>query len=293
MARADGQWSNKTVPAMNLRGLDVSDVPRRLPRGEEDRREHAHLRAGHRRVGVRRAAAGGICGGRARGGAAGRATRGPIFLQADHAQINAAAYKKDGAAETERLRKIMREQVAAGLYNIDIDASTVVDLALPTVVDQQRLNAEITADFTHFVRGIEPKGVTISLGAEIGEVGHHTTTPEELRAVHGDVPAGGKEGRGQGPGRRQQDQRQLRHLSRRQGAARRVARRGEPGLRDADDDLRHLSQGIPHGRRRAARRLDLAGAPAREVPGRGRHRDPSGARFQQSRSSITRACRRR
>ena len=75
----------------------------------------------------------------------------------------------------------MREQVAAGYYSIDIDASTVVDLSLPTVRDQQRLNAELTAHFTQFVRGIEPGGVTISLGAEIGEVGHENTTPEELR----------------------------------------------------------------------------------------------------------------
>lgn len=76
----------------------------------------------------------------------------------------------------------MREQVAAGMYSIDIDASTVVDLALPTVEDQQRLNAELTAHFTQFVRGIEPEGISISLGAEIGEVGHENTTPEELRA---------------------------------------------------------------------------------------------------------------
>jgi hypothetical protein len=75
----------------------------------------------------------------------------------------------------------MREQIAAGYYSIDIDASTVVDLSLPTVREQQRLNAELTAHFTQFVRGIEPKGVTISLGAEIGEVGHENTTPEELR----------------------------------------------------------------------------------------------------------------
>ena len=75
----------------------------------------------------------------------------------------------------------MREQIAAGYYSIDIDASTVVDLSLPTVREQQRLNAELTAHFTQFVRGIEPEGVTISLGAEIGEVGHENTTPEELR----------------------------------------------------------------------------------------------------------------
>ena len=77
---------------------------------------------------------------------------------------------------------MIRTQIAASFFNIDIDASTVVDLSLPTVVDQQRLNAELTAEFTRLVRELEPAGVTISVGAEIGEVGHHNTTPEELRA---------------------------------------------------------------------------------------------------------------
>jgi fructose/tagatose bisphosphate aldolase len=107
---------------------------------------------------------------------------GPVFLQGDHDQIDAKAYRKDADAEVRRLERIIRSQVDAGFYNIDIDASTVVDLALATVEDQQRLNAELTAHFTEYVRGIEPEGVTISLGAEIGEVGHENTTPEELRA---------------------------------------------------------------------------------------------------------------
>jgi fructose/tagatose bisphosphate aldolase len=108
--------------------------------------------------------------------------RGPIFLQADHDQINAGNYAQDPAKETERLAAVIREQVAASFFNIDVDASTVVDLSLPTVVEQQRLNAELTAQFTRLVRTLEPAGVTISVGAEIGEVGAHNTTPEELRA---------------------------------------------------------------------------------------------------------------
>src|SRR4051812_34457962 len=75
----------------------------------------------------------------------------------------------------------MRGQGAAGFYSLDIDASTGVDLSLPTAKEQQRPHPALTAPFTEFVRGIEPKGITISLGAEIGEVGHENTTPEELR----------------------------------------------------------------------------------------------------------------
>jgi hypothetical protein len=108
--------------------------------------------------------------------------RGPIFLQGDHVQVDARAYAKDPAAEIQRLTDLIREQIAASYYNIDVDASTLVSLSHPTLLEQQRLNAQLTARFTRIIREMEPAGVTISVGAEIGEVGAHTTTPDELRA---------------------------------------------------------------------------------------------------------------
>jgi hypothetical protein len=115
--------------------------------------------------------------------------RGPIFLQGDHVQVNAAAYARDPAAEIRRLTDVIREQLAAGFCNIDVDASTVVDLSLPSLLEQQRLNAELTASFTRTIRELEPAGVTVSVGAEIGEVGAHNTTPDELRAFMATYPA--------------------------------------------------------------------------------------------------------
>lgn len=115
--------------------------------------------------------------------------RGPIFLQGDHVQVNAGAYARDPAAEVRRLTDLIREELAAGYYNIDVDASTVVDLSWPTLEEQQRLNAELTARFTRAIRELEPAGVTVSVGAEIGEVGAHNTTPEELRAFMATYPA--------------------------------------------------------------------------------------------------------
>ena len=40
---------------------------------------------------------------------------------------------------------------------------------------------------TAFIRSIEPEGVTISVGGEIGEVGGHNSNEEELRAYTDDV----------------------------------------------------------------------------------------------------------
>ncbi|MBI1912685.1 MAG: class II fructose-bisphosphate aldolase [Deltaproteobacteria bacterium] len=108
--------------------------------------------------------------------------RGPVFIQGDHFQVNAKNYVKDKEAEINSLKKLIKEAIDADFYNIDIDASTVVDLTKPDVREQQRPNFETTAILTEFIRANEPEGITISVGGEIGEVGGKNSTEEELRA---------------------------------------------------------------------------------------------------------------
>ncbi len=109
--------------------------------------------------------------------------RGPLFIQADHVQVNAKKYgSPDRDKELDTLRKLIVEEIAAGFYNIDIDTSTLVDLSKPTLPEQQKTNVELACDFTKFIRQHEPKGVTISIGGEIGEVGGKNSDVHELRA---------------------------------------------------------------------------------------------------------------
>ncbi|MDA8126124.1 MAG: class II fructose-bisphosphate aldolase [Deltaproteobacteria bacterium] len=106
----------------------------------------------------------------------------PIFLQGDHFQINAKKYAQDAAAETRAVKDLIWEAIDAGFYNIDIDTSTLVDLNEPTVKAQQRLNYSLAAEMTTMIRDLEPAGVAISVGGEIGEVGGKNSTVEELDA---------------------------------------------------------------------------------------------------------------
>ncbi|MHC4472605.1 MAG: class II fructose-bisphosphate aldolase [Planctomycetota bacterium] len=106
--------------------------------------------------------------------------RGPVFIQGDHFQANAKAFKKDPRKVVSDIKALCREAVDAGFYNIDIDTSTLVDLSKKTVRGQQRLNFEVGADLMRCVRSREPAGVTISLGGEIGEVGGKNSTVEEF-----------------------------------------------------------------------------------------------------------------
>jgi len=107
---------------------------------------------------------------------------GPVFIQADHTQVNAKKYSESPEKEMEGLQVLISEAIEAGFYNIDIDSSTLVDLSQKEVKKQQRLNYEVCAKLTQFIRRIEPRGVTVSVGGEIGEVGHQNSTLEDFRA---------------------------------------------------------------------------------------------------------------
>ncbi|MBN2256528.1 MAG: class II fructose-bisphosphate aldolase [Anaerolineaceae bacterium] len=108
--------------------------------------------------------------------------KGPIFLQGDHYQVSAKRYLANHDSEVESVRSLIRESIAAGFYNIDVDTSTLVDLNQATITAQQVLNTQLSAMFTTYIRSVQPDGVVISVGGEIGEVGGHNSTVEELRA---------------------------------------------------------------------------------------------------------------
>jgi len=121
--------------------------------------------------------------------------RGPVFIQGDHFQASAKKFKADPEGEIKAIKELIEEAVAAGFYNIDIDTSTLVDISKSNLDEQQKLNYELTAEFTRFIREKQPAGVTISVGGEIGEVGERNSSEEDLEAfmngfnrLKGDVP---------------------------------------------------------------------------------------------------------
>jgi fructose/tagatose bisphosphate aldolase len=107
---------------------------------------------------------------------------GPLFVQGDHVQVNAKKYASDPETELQAIRSLIDEEVAAGFFNIDVDTSTLVDLSQPNLDAQQRVNYERAAELTQYVRTREPGGVTVSVGAEIGEVGGKNSDVHELAA---------------------------------------------------------------------------------------------------------------
>ena len=107
---------------------------------------------------------------------------GPLFIQGDHVQVNAKKYAVDAETELQAIRTLIEEELHAGFYNIDVDTSTLVDLSQATLDAQQRVNYERAAELTKFIRDREPEAVTVSVGAEIGEVGGKNSDVHELKA---------------------------------------------------------------------------------------------------------------
>ncbi|HUQ42887.1 MAG TPA: class II fructose-bisphosphate aldolase [Candidatus Limnocylindria bacterium] len=180
-ARARGEVSGFTVPAINIRAqtfdmaritfetastYDASAVVLELARSEQT---YTFQRPIDYATSVL-------------AGAIAAHWQGPVFIQGDHYQFNAKKYATDPESMTEEIRRACRLAVDAGYRNIDIDASTLVDLSLDGEGEQQRANYERTAELVSLIRSLEPDGVTISVGGEIGEVGKSNSTEAELRA---------------------------------------------------------------------------------------------------------------
>jgi fructose/tagatose bisphosphate aldolase len=188
LAAGRGEYSHRTAPAINVRGLsyDVARTILRAARTTESKIVVFELARSEMGYSDQRP---GEFASLILAAAIKEGHQGPVFIQGDHYQFNAKNYAKDPAAETDGVRTLAAEAIAAGYFNIDVDASTLVDLSLPTLAEQQRLNYELTAELTEAIRAIEPAGVTVSIGGEIGEVGKENSTVEDLHAFMGGYTA--------------------------------------------------------------------------------------------------------
>ncbi len=108
--------------------------------------------------------------------------KGPVFIQGDHFQIKAKNFFEDKEKELNAIKDLILEAVKAGFFNIDIDSSTLVDLSKQDLDSQQKYNYQTCGELTKFIREIQPQGVMMCVGGEIGEIGGKNSTPEELRA---------------------------------------------------------------------------------------------------------------
>jgi fructose-bisphosphate aldolase, class II len=181
MARARGEVSGFTVPAINIRAqtFDMARVAFEMATTEDVGAMILELARSEQTYTFQRPIDYSTA---VLAGAIAAHWQGPVFLQGDHYQFNARKYAADPESMTEEIRRACRLAVEAGYRNIDIDASTLVDLSRESVDAEQRDNYERTAELVTLIRTLEADGVTISIGGEIGEVGKENSNEAELRA---------------------------------------------------------------------------------------------------------------
>lgn len=107
---------------------------------------------------------------------------GPVFLQGDHYQFNKKKFDEYSQGQIDEIELEVKTAIAAGFYNIDIDASTLVDLSKPSKDEQQIDNYQMTSVLTKFVRKMQPSGLTITIGGEIGHIGDVNSDVEDFEA---------------------------------------------------------------------------------------------------------------
>ncbi|MDL1971287.1 MAG: class II fructose-bisphosphate aldolase [Candidatus Desulfofervidaceae bacterium] len=181
MAMGRGEVSGFTVPAMNLRGMTY-DVARQVFKLALEKNIGAFIfEIAKSEIGYteQRPSEYAAC---ILAAAVKEGFRGPVFIQGDHFQFNRKKFAEDPEAELEVIKNLTKEAIEAGFYNIDIDPSTLVEYSRPTLIEQQKENYECTAEMTAFIRELEPQGVTISVGGEIGHIGGKNSTVEEFEA---------------------------------------------------------------------------------------------------------------
>jgi len=181
MARGRGEFSGFTVPAINLRSMTY-DLARAIFRVAQKNDSGAFVfEIARSEIGYTDQAPIEYAS-MVLAAALSESYSGPVFIQGDHFQVNVARFKEDPDREIRGLQTLIGDAVSSGFYNIDIDSSTLVDVSKPDLKEQQLLNYDVCARLTRFIRRVEPKGLTVSVGGEIGEIGHQNSTPEDLQA---------------------------------------------------------------------------------------------------------------
>jgi fructose/tagatose bisphosphate aldolase len=182
LARGRGETRDSfTVPAMNLRALPYHAARAVFRAARKTRAKAMIFELARSEMGYtdQRPAEYVAC---VLGAAIAEDFQGPVFIQGDHFQISAKKYASKPEEETQAVRTLIHEAISSGFFNIDIDTSTLVDLSKATIPEQQKVNSGLCAEFTAYIRSLQPAGVMISVGGEIGEVGGHNSTEPELRA---------------------------------------------------------------------------------------------------------------
>lgn len=103
--------------------------------------------------------------------------QGPVFLQGDHFSV-------DHLNDVEPLKELALAVIESGFYQIDIDGSHQYNAQAGHLTEFHAPNAQVTSQLITALRQKQPRGIHLTLGGEVGEIGGRNTTVDDLVAFH-------------------------------------------------------------------------------------------------------------
>lgn len=193
MARASGKWSNRTVPAFNIRA-GTYDTMRSLLRAAKSNNVGVlifELAKSERRYSYQDLAE---YTAMAYAAAIKEGYSGLLFLQGDHYQVVAKDYFSGDSEKQKKaiqsIEKLIEEAVLAGKYNIDIDPSTLVnEKALDEIIQFEK---EIVDDYLkkhpEKAQGLDDHGLKslrrqLVDEIELGSRADYKLTPDQQKKI--------------------------------------------------------------------------------------------------------------
>jgi len=95
---------------------------------------------------------------------------GLIFLQTDNIYFDPLSFENDRDHLLDRLKKITQNAIKSGIFNLNLDATELIDPDKSMTSEKMLMNLKMIAMVTNlWVRNFQPNGITVSVSGKIGK----------------------------------------------------------------------------------------------------------------------------
>lgn len=96
--------------------------------------------------------------------------QGPLFLQANHLKFDGSRFENDRENLLEELKSKTKQAIRLGIFNINYDASELIDMQAIRISEKMLMNLKMVAMATNlWVRFFQPSGVVVSVSGNMGK----------------------------------------------------------------------------------------------------------------------------
>lgn len=106
---------------------------------------------------------------------------GPVYFQVDRIEVDGTRFATNARDEISAIKRFIKDAIAAGFYNFDLDTSTLVRSGDKPPHKQMVQSYRLSAELTDYIRAHQPAGIDAAVSARIGSLRGSSTTEDELR----------------------------------------------------------------------------------------------------------------